>query len=409
MKQSLLYILMISLLATLSSCDSAQPLKPQTGNWNFSFDLREGAALEVSANLTEAEGIYQLSFDNGGEDIVMDAVTISNDTLRTQFPVFLSYLEGKLVTANEWRGYFYDPSRGPDYKIPFTAQLGEKSTSPTSTAVSLDETWEVLFSPGTEDEYPAIGKFQIASDGTAMGTFLTETGDYRFLHGTFVDSQLSLNTIDGAHLFVFQAKLQADGQLNGSFYSGKHWQEPWSAKVNPEATLRDPDVLTVLNEGYDALSFSFPNMAGDSMRFPNDAYKGKAVVVQILGSWCPNCMDETRLLTQWHQTYHDQGLEIIGLAFERSESTAGVERMKESMGVPYEILLASTTISKRTAAEKLPMLNHVLSYPTSIWIGRDGTIRKIHTGFNGPGTGAPYQQFVTEYQALIEKMLAEEV
>ena len=118
-------------------------------------------------------------------------------------------------------------------------------------------------------------------------------------------------------------------------------------------------------------------------------------------------MDETRLLTQWHNTYHEQGLEIIGLAFERSESTAGIERMKESMSIPYEILMASSSTSKKTAGDKLPMLNHVLSYPTSIWIGKDGSIRKIHTGFNGPGTGEPYQEFVTEYQGLIEKMLGE--
>ena len=46
-------------------------------------------------------------------------------------------------------------------------------------------------------------------------------------------------------------------------------------------------------------------------------------------------------------------------------------------------------------------------YITSIFIDREGKVRKIHTGFNGPGTGEPYQRFVDEYTLFIEQLLRE--
>ncbi|MEL6131877.1 MAG: TlpA disulfide reductase family protein, partial [Bacteroidota bacterium] len=336
MKNIIFSICLFSLLIGLFSCNAPIATTPELGNWNFEIQLRENVALKISGALSQADGTYQLAFDNGGEKIIMDEVTFNGDTLRAKFPVFLSFIEGTLISPTEWAGFFYDPSRGSDYKIAFRAKAGERSVVQPNAEATLAKVWEVAFSPDTEDTYPAIGKFEVTDDGQAKGTFMTETGDYRFLHGTFVDSQLTLQTLDGAHLFVFEAQVQSDGTLAGAFYSGNHWQEPWVATVNPDAALLHPDALTVLKEGYDSFTFSFPNVAGDTVTFPNDQYKGKAVVVQLLGSWCPNCMDETRLFTQWHQTYHNQGLEIIGLAFERSESTAGIARMKESIGIPYD-------------------------------------------------------------------------
>jgi len=54
-------------------------------------------------------------------------------------------------------------------------------------------------------------------------------------------------------------------------------------------------------------------------------YKNKAVIVQIMGSWCPNCMDESAYLSKVYKQYNKQGLEIIALAYER---TSDAERAK---------------------------------------------------------------------------------
>jgi thiol-disulfide isomerase/thioredoxin len=142
----------------------------------------------------------------------------------------------------------------------------------------------------------------------------------------------------------------------------------------------------------------------------DERYKNKVVVVQLMGSWCPNCMDETAYLVSVYNKFHEQGLEVISLAFEKSDNEEtnlhSLRRLQEHFNVPYEILLAGKA-SKKEAAQKLPMLNHVLSFPASIFIDRKGEVRRIHTGFSGPGTGEYYHEFVEETDRFITQLIIE--
>jgi len=121
-------------------------------------------------------------------------------------------------------------------------------------------------------------------------------------------------------------------------------------------------------------------------------------------------MDETRFLVELYQMYHGKGLEIIGLDFEIKPGMeyfrSRVKRFKKDLNVPYPVLLAGPA-SKEKAAESLPMLNHILSYPTAIFIDRKGQIREIHTGFTGPGTGDYYIKYSEEVNQLVQNMLSE--
>jgi len=129
-----------------------------------------------------------------------------------------------------------------------------------------------------------------------------------------------------------------------------------------------------------------------------------------MGSWCPNCMDESRYLKQVYEKYHPQGLEIVALAFEKSSDftivSAQIERMKKRLQLPYEVLLTLKT-GKEKASETIPQLNEVIAFPTAIFIDRGHFIRSIHTGFNGPATGKEYEHFVEETDLLIKTLLKE--
>ena len=127
-----------------------------------------------------------------------------------------------------------------------------------------------------------------------------------------------------------------------------------------------------------------------------------------MGSWCPNCLDETRYLKELYEQYNPQGLEIIAIAFERTKNKEkalnNIARLKERTGAQYEFLLGGATRDDK-AAEKLPMLNHIMSYPTAIFIDKMGKIRRIHTGFYGPSTGVYYEDFTKETEDLVENLL----
>ena len=404
---------LLFLSCILLSCGTKQSLPQESPTvWRGVLEIGEGRDLPFTF-FWQSDSDTPLVIVNAEERIFFQQEDIKrkDDSLWISMPVFESYL---LISQSDssWQGVYKDPSRGDEYEIPFRAMpTGRRFELGLSSAHPLPSTWAVTFSPGTEDEYPAVGTFSSHPDGTVVGTFLTETGDYRYLEGYRTDQQLVLSTFDGAHAFLFVADIAGDS-LSGMFYSGNHFEEPWTAVADPEASLRDASSLTFLKPRYDGISFAFPDLHGDSVRYPSEQYAGKVVIVQLLGSWCPNCMDETRLFAQWYDKYHHQGLEIIGLAFERrndrEDAARAVSRMAERLGADYEFLIASLSTSKSIANEKLPMLSDVLSYPTSIWIDRDGKIRQIHTGFNGPGTGEPYEEFVEAYEGLIQEMLSGE-
>ncbi|MDX1665959.1 MAG: hypothetical protein R3350_01965 [Saprospiraceae bacterium] len=61
---------------------------------------------------------------------------------------------------------------------------------------------------------------------------------------------------------------------------------------------------------------------------------------------------------------------------------------------------------KEEASENLPMLNAIISYPTLIFIDRDGRVRKIHTGFAGPATDQ-YQEFKENFESTVNQLVNE--
>lgn len=219
-----------------------------------------------------------------------------------------------------------------------------------------------------------------------------------------------LSAFDGNHTYLFIASHQGDS-LVGDFYSGKNGYEKWSAKKTESASLPHPESLTYLKEGYDKIEFNFPDVDKNIVSLTDAKYQNKVVVLQLFGTWCPNCMDETRFLTEWYNNNKDRGVEIIGLAYERKDdfvyASERVKKMKDKLGVKYDFVIAGVN-DKIKAAATLPMLNKVVAFPTTIFIGKDGKVKYIHTGFSGPGTGVYYEQFKEQFNEHINELLSEQ-
>ena len=195
--------------------------------------------------------------------------------------------------------------------------------------------------------------------------------------------------------------------MYGNFYSGKHYQSTWIAHADDQFELTDPNKLTYLVND-EKLEFSFNNIDGKKIEYPNKQYDNKVTIIQIMGSWCPNCMDETRYYLDLYKKYHDDGLEIILIGYEvgqnEEEYAFKLKRLQERYNVPFELLIGGAA-NKNKAAQDFKMLNNIISFPTSIFVNRDGEIVKVHTGFNGPGTGKYYQDYTQETEAFLEGLL----
>lgn len=399
--------IVLSTLALLFSCNR-EVNKPIEGEWRATLETMDGKQLPFLFTYAEGKGLTVL---NAEEKVLFSDVTLKGDSIIIEHPIYEGIFKG-IFRPDSIYGNFIKPSL--NRVVPFTMIQGRKERFAVTAApkVTVTGNWETVFSPNKEaDRYIAKGTFEQVGH-KVIGTFRTTTGDYRYLDGSVENDTLRLSTFDGSHAFLFEAKVQGDSLMNGNFYSGNHWKEPFTARKNEAYELPRADSLTFLREGYEKLEFSFPDTNGKEVSLADERYKNKVVIVQIMGTWCPNCLDETRYYTDYYNNNKNENLEFVSLAFEyaptKEKAIAGINRLKEKVGVPYPILLAQFGSSdKKKANQKLPMLSNVLSYPTTIFIDKTGTVRKIHTGFNGPATGEKYDAFVTSFEAYVGKLLGE--
>ena len=275
---------------------------------------------------------------------------------------------------------------------------------------SIAGVWEAEFVDSDKTE-PARGEFH-QEGNRVTGTILTPVGDYRYLEGSFEMGRLRLSTFDGAHAFLFDAEAKTDGTLWGSFWSRDSYYAEWLAHpvAADERVLPDAWGLVGLTNEEGRFAFGFPDLDGGVLSLADERFRGKVVLVNIFGSWCPNCNDKAPVLAGWHRRFRDRGLEIVGLAYELTgdaqRDRRQVRRFAERHGVEFPLLLAGLS-DKKQAAATLPDLSAVVAFPTTVFIGRDGLVRRIHTGFAGPGTGHHHELLLAELEALIEELLAE--
>lgn len=385
-----------------------------TGRWHMELDLDSTAGyigLPLAFDVQRSHAGWQLIMHNQAESIVVDSVVIQGDSIMLHMPFFDSEFRGTITGTDTIRGLWHNHYKGPGYAIPFTASHGERPRfdRPAATpAFDISGDWEVHFVDGEERE-PAIGIF--STEGTRVkGSFATETGDLRFLEGAVTHDSLFLSTFNGFQAYLFRAALRNDS-LIGEFRSGHRWGQAWYAVRNPAFALANDETMTRLNPGV-PVAFSFPDPDGKPHALTDARYQGKAVVVEIMGTWCPNCIDQSRLLDELHAKYRKDGLEVVGLSFERYPDTlkalAAIRRFKEKLGLGYDLLYAGVA-HRDSVQRKLPFISALKSYPTTLLIGRDGTVRHIYTGIYGPGTGARYLRYKERMENAIVELLREPV
>lgn len=406
MKKSLL--LNLSLFLIIIHTGFSQQVKK--GTWRATL-LRSGHTLPFGLDISpKNDGKYAVFAINGAEKLPLDDAYFANDSLHIPMLIFDSDLVVK-VTENKMTGIWKKQRNGVWINgLPFEAVYGPVylfSKTPQPTSFNVSGKWQTYFYKDNGDSTKAVGVFE-QKGSKLSGTFLTATGDYRFLAGDVIKDSLFLSCFDGSHVYLFQAKI-SEKVIRGGLWAGVAGFQKFSCYKDPNASLPDPASLTYLKPGYETVDFSFPTPDGKMISLKDDRYKGKVVILQISGTWCPNCMDETKFMVPWYKKNNSRGVEVINLSFERSAdmkvSGPKIEFMKKRFGVPYPVVLAG--LYDENAGRALPMLNKIAGYPTTIYIDKKGKVRLIHTGFSGPGTGKYYDEFIEEFNRFINKLLAE--
>ena len=414
-------LLLFAFILPYSSFAKTDSLYPFHRNSNLSLGIwrgeiirPDGKPIVFNFQTKMRSGKLIIYIINGAERLLVNDIREKADSVYIRMPFYDSYFALRMVNSKYLQGDWIKNYGDHLVAMRFFAEFNISRRFPVYQAPAFNITgrWSVHFK-GKDDSTESVGEFtQTGSHVT--GTFLTITGDYRFLEGVVSGDTLKLSTFDGGHAYYFTSKILDSNRMeNGFYFAGAQSVETWIAEKNTQAKLPDEYSQTQLKNSDNAvLHFRFPDLNGHMISLRDSAFRNKVVIIQILGSWCPNCMDETRFLAPWYIQNKSRPIAIIGLAYERTTSFADTKRLLQPFitrfNVTYPILATGVSVNDSLRTEKtIPEIEKIIGFPTTIFIDKKGVVRKIDTGFNGPGTGEHYETFKKEFNELIDTLVNE--
>ena len=374
------------------------------GTWRVSLALPGGAlpfGLEIKARGDKVLAVLL----NPPERLPVETASLDGDVLTLGFPSYGARLvlrragNGLAGEANMLR------SNGP-VTIAATGMRGtwrfvETAGKP---AADLSGRWQLRF--GAQGQK---GEAVLRQSGSRItGAIQLPSGDFRYLAGDVSGNQLKLSTFDGNAATLWTATI-AGGTLTGAQFTatgskaGTAWTATRAAKEKMEA-------VTVEKAATKRFQFRFPDSKGRMVSLSDAQFRGKVVVVTLGGAWCPNCHDEARFMGPYAASHKAAGLEVVALHFEYGTDTVRNNALMDSYArrykLAYPLLLAGEPTPESTTAA-LPGVGPVKVYPTTLFIGRDGTLREVHVGWAGPAMAEQNARAKRDFDALVTKLLRE--
>jgi thiol-disulfide isomerase/thioredoxin len=382
-------------------------LSPE-GEWRAVLDLA-GGKLRFGVKLERRGPGWGGELCNGTKCQAFSAVNLDGDSVALEMADYAAAISARLAGDSLIGEYRNVGNRGPRV-IPFRASRGR--WPPSRGSARLIGGWDAVWI-GDFGTSPRVIELR-NGDAGLEGTIISNTGDYGHFAGQVKGDSFSLAHFDGSYVYMLTGALGGGGgtpdTLRGLFHAGLRTQTAWIAVRSTGAPH-----LKALTENTRAdttvpFRFAFPDLDGRVVTEGDPRFKGKVVVVDVFGTWCPTCHDAAPELVRLYRKYQGRGLEIVGLAYEVSGDTAvdrrQVRRYREKFGIPFTLLLAGVNDTEAAAAT-LPQLQGFTSFPTTIFLGRDGKVRRIHAGFYGPATGAQHAKQVRDWEREVERLLRE--
>lgn len=399
-----LFLFMIGLVLVIS-CNSGVSDRLLKGDYVGKLEVENNKYLPFNFSVTNDS---TLVVQNSSE-IVGFSIDYLKDSIFIRSKVFEGFIKG-VLEDNKINGVFVIESL--DRSVPFTSYNSSKRFNidfEKNEKLTLNR-WRFTFNPNMDNASISLGIFNPMGQNEISATFRTSTGDYGFMHGGYKDSKIVLSTFNGSRAYLLEAELNNNNDsIKGIMYSGNHSKTIIEGVLDNVFELSNEYSLTSLQSKNQKFEFSFENTAGKLISIDDDIFDGKSMVIQLMGSWCSNCLDESKFYVDYMNKNKLIDIEFVALAFEYAKTKDGalnsILKLKNQIGIDYPILLAQYGSSdKEKALEKFPMLNNIISYPTTIFLDKNKDVIKIHTGFNGPATGEKYIEFINEFDNTIRFM-----
>ncbi|WP_052353911.1 peroxiredoxin family protein [Flectobacillus major] len=409
----------VSLLSLSLASVSFATEKPilKEGKWRGEFKVNETRVpfnFEIKGKSIESATLTLL---NGSRRDDFQVKTIAGDSIFVKMNTYDAALVGKIDENGAFKGVY--KSLVPNFRgnsLPFVAEYGKtyRFVEPGQNqkpVTNVSGKWNVKII--SKDPNAANSVALLEQKGNKLtGVLMTVVGDTRELEGTIQGNEFRLSGFTGPSPVAIRGKINDDltSISDGEISFGIYVTQKFEAVKDNKATLPDPYKLTFLKEGYKKLDFTFPDLTGKQVSLSDDKYKGKVVIVEIIGTWCPNCTDQTRFLSPWFKANKHRGVEAIAIGFEQKDDLEYAKytlgKLRDFFGIEYDILFGGIA-DKKVATEKLAALNRMAAFPTTIIIDRNGDVREIYTGYTGEITGKYFKDYTKKFNKVLDALIAE--
>ena len=399
----------ILILILLASCQQRQRVIPDQGMWTGTVDLADGKALAFRMNLDFSGAAPAGYFLVGDEKTPIPEITRSGDSLILRFSEYGAEMRGSW-NGSQLTGNYLRIRAGGTKSLKFTAEPEGPPPNERPDAFPVGN-YQVLFQGEDKIDDTTVAKLW-SKDGALYGTFIAPDGDYGLLVGKPAGKGIQLNRFTGWQAIVIALE-PSGGTWSGTFHAASNDKpRAFILRPRPDLNIETPAALrTAMKNPSSEFAFSGVSLSGETVRNTDDRFKGKALIVDIMGTWCHNCLDEAPILQQLQQQYGKDGLEVVGLSFEISDDPAlakkNLQLYKDRFGLTYTLLFCGSLDDENVKKQIHSQLDKFFAYPTAIFIDKKHKIQVIHSGFKGPGTGEEFQPQVQEFHELAKKLVVE--
>lgn len=389
------------LLGTLwlsGACGVRTEPAPMTGRWDASLRL-DTAEVPFRFEIAEQQGALVAYFFDGDRPIPSAPATRAADTVQFAYPSQGGTLTARLVEGRLEGQYV----RGSG-TYGFGAERAQVRSAP-DTVPAIDGLYII---PTASKKGEVAWRFIVDQKGPEVSAaILRVDGDTGALTGRFDGHTFVLSHFSGARPLLLEVTPNADGSLT----LRQNRDTTLTALKSTTANLPTPTDSaqhTIIRDRTEPVSFRFPDLEGRVVSSTDARFADKVVILSVTGSWCPNCHDEAPFLAELYRAYRDRGLEVVALSFEEEGQLKDPARLRafvQQYGIEYPVLLAGLP---ETAPDALPQVDHLDSFPTTLFLGRDGRLRATHAGFPSPASGDFYTKAREEITATVERLLLED-
>jgi len=417
---------------------AAAPTNSIDGRWDASLTTKAGTVIPFRLDLSGAgDSVKGTLYDGFHPYDGTTSATYNDGKLVLNIEHYLTTITAQLKDG-QLVGDVTSQGRGQFQQFSFTAVRHVDATdTAAATAPNISGSWVIpLPTPSAKGE-KAFRVIVEQHGAEVAASILRVDGDTGSYTGAFKDGKWVLSHFDGSRPGVITIIPNADGTLEiqqrqdrpataaaqpVSAKSGYGADEDapngrYAAKLvayRPDIALakglpqpENYETHTTARDPHEKFTFNFPDDHGKLVSNEDPRFKGKVVLAIVTGTWCPNCHDEAQYLVQLDKKYRDKGLAIVALDFEEPDQQGNLERehaFVKQYGVKYTYLIAG---APEEMWEKVPQLVNLNTWPATVFIGRDGTVRNVHSGFASPASGEFNEQLKKEFTSKIETLLAE--